>query len=252
MAVTAYTRYRVNDYGAITSSGDNRTNARSLAWLKQVKIIYGIIGGTGDILIAQGMYNKGVTQSAGTHDGGGAWDLVLTKPTSQNWAKLQKAARMCMGAAWWRKPLYRNGKMVWNHHVHVEIIGDKEMSLAGRKQVQDYYAGLDGLASHSRDNSWRPANLFPMSYPLPTVDLSVVVTEAKKTKGYVAKPGVKRIQQALNLKTGSTLKVDGIFGKKTKSVYKRWESSFSGATADGVPGPFTLWLLGAARFNVKA
>jgi hypothetical protein len=238
----AYTRIRME---GVT------LNARSWAYVKQVRVIYGIIGGTGEVRIAQGSYNKGVTQSAGTHDGGGAIDFTLTKGTSTNYAKLQKAARMCMGAAWWRKPLYRNGKLVWSHHVHVEIIGDKEMSLAGRKQVQDYYAGLDGLASHARDRSWRPAHLFPMSYPMPRVDLSNVVKQSKAVKK-VAIADVRRVQLALNLKTGSTLTADGIYGAKTKAVYKRWESSFTGATADGIPGPFTLWLLGAGRFNVVA
>lgn len=252
MATTAYTIVRVNDAGKVVKGGEHRINKRTLAYLDQVKKIYALLGGTGVITIAQGSYNKGVSQSAGTHDGGGSLDLYLSKNTAKNWAILQKACRMCMGAAWWRKPLYRNGKLVWSNHVHLEIIGDKDMALGGRKQVQDYYAELDGLASHARDKSWRPSVLFSMSYPLPTIDHSNMVREARKTKGMIAMPGVKQIQSALNLKSGANLKVDGIYGKTTKAAYKRWESSFSGAKADGVPGPFTLALLGAGRFNVTA
>lgn len=222
-------------------------NRRTVAFVQQVRQVYADLGGTGKIHLIQGSYNKGgVAASAGTHDGGGAYDARPEVEITHNWQTLQKANRLCGGASWERQAI----PGVWEHHVHTIVIGDKEMSPAALKQVQDYHAHLDGMADHAHDGTWRPTVIPTMLYPLPTVDLSNVTAEAKKTKGHQPLAGVRRIQQALNLKTGTHLTVDGIFGPTTKSAYARYEKQ-NGGDGNGIPGRFALMLLGAARFNVK-
>lgn len=232
-------------YDRVTFEG-RKFNRRTVQFIKQVRAIYYLIGGTGKIYLTQGSYNKGgVSQSAGTHDGGGAIDYTLEKPTSKNWSLLQKANRICGGASFDRPTLPGH----WNHHNHTLVIGDREMADGARRQVQDYYAGLNGLASHARDSSWRPSTIPVFSYPLGGVDLSNVRAQAKARKK-TSLSGVKRVQLALNAKTGTTLVADGIFGPKTKAAYARYERQVGG-DGDGVPGKFSLTLLGAARFYVQ-
>lgn len=241
-------------YARVTVQGQT-LNRRTNHVFVQIVHIYHLLGGTGTVGIAQGSYHAG-PNSGGTHLGGGALDLTCSVQTDRNYRILQKAARLCMCAAWWRKPLYRDGKLVWSHHVHLIVIGDKEMSSEAAAQIRDYYAGRDGLASHALEPAsvWRPTHLFPPSYPRTTVDFSVVVAQAKRTSGYTSSNSVKRLQMALNLKLGADLKVDGLYGKATKAAYRHWEAVILGDwdKADAVPSTFTLTLLGAARFNVQA
>lgn len=235
----AYTRINV---------GGKTLNARTAAQFEQLKKIYRLIGGTGTVYLTQGSYNRGgVSQSAGTHDGGGALDCTLSNATSANWTKLQQAFRWVQIAGWHRTPSQGD----WGHHVHGISIGDTEASYGAKRQVDDYYNRKNGLAGHARDTSWRPNVIFPARYPFANVSLSVSVMCAKKPKGNVIpRSHVKWIQRALNRKRGAGLVVDGKFGPKTKQQYKYWEKQFPGATADGIPGDFTLSLLGAGLFNV--
>ena len=237
----AYDRIRV----------EGRTlNRRTNALYQQSKYVFGTLGGTGGIELLQGSYNKGgVAVSAGTHDGGGALDTKPTVETFRNWRLLRKAERMCMIASFDRPDLAGQ----WSHHNHGIVIGDREMSRSAARQVQDYYAGRNALASHAleADSIWRPQVLFNPIYPLKTVDLSNMVEQAKRTRGKTALPGVKYVQRALNVKFHANLAVDGIFGPATKKAYARWEVSIGG-NGDGIPGHFSLVLLGAGRFNVKA
>lgn len=237
MAGKAYDRVRF----------EGRTfNRRTVEFIKQVRTIYYLIGGTGRVTISQGSYNRGVSESANTHNGGGAIDWDLEKETSKNCALLQRANRICGGASWDRPTL--PGK--WSRHNHTIVIGDREMDDSARRQVQDYYAGLNGLANHGRDTSWRPSVIPVFSYPLQTVDLSIIRNEAKKRSRWVESINVKRYQRALNAKTGAGLKVDGIFGPRTRAANARFERQVGG-DGNGIPGLFGTTLLGAARFNVK-
>lgn len=221
-------------------------NRRTLAYYRQVQKIYGLLGGTGTIRLVQGSFSNG-SLSGGTHRGGGAMDLMLSIETSSNYKKLEKASRMCMGAGFYRTPA--DG---FDPHCHIIVLGDKTMSDAAAKQVIDYHKGLNALASHLREPStkWRPHVLFNMSYPLGVVDYSVVRAQAMRKSGWTSYTSVKRIQHALNIKIGTTLVFDGIFGPATKAAYKRFEAGWNDY-ADGVPQPFGLWCLGAGRFNVK-
>jgi len=237
--MTAYTKvYNVDGSGQVL-------NKRTLAIYKQIKKVYGVLGGTGHIILIQGSYSTSISASGGTHSGGGAFDIMPSVKTAKNWSILQKAARFCMVADWDRP--YLAG--VWGHHNHGIVIGDKQMSYAASKQVRDYYAHRNALANHASDKSWHPSVIFSSPYPMHNVNLANMRKESKKTRNWLPVLGVIRVQRALNQKLGAGLRVDGRFGPATKKAYAHWERVVGG-NGDGIPGEFSLVLLGAGRFNV--
>jgi hypothetical protein len=238
--MTAYTKvYNVDGTG-------QTLNRRTLAVYRQIAVVYKTLGGTGNVRLVQGSYTSSNSLSAGTHDGGGAFDLMPSVETNHNYDILQKAARFCCVAAWHRSPA--DGP--WGDHVHGIVLGDKQMSSGAASQVRDYYAHRSGLVGHVADNTWHPSVIFWPVYPRRSVNLANVRTEAKKTRNWIPRVGVVRIQRALNKKLGAGLRVDGRFGPATKRAFAHWERVVGG-NGDGVPGRFSLVLLGAGRFNVK-
>jgi hypothetical protein len=105
--------------------------------------------------IPQGSYHGGTSQSAGTHDGGGAIDIYDT-----NLDGVAKAGRRAGFAMWHRRAL----PGVWSAHCHGIAVGDAEMSAGARSQVNDYFDHKDGLASHAYDPFWRPDPLVIFNY----------------------------------------------------------------------------------------
>jgi hypothetical protein len=91
--------------------------------------------------IVQGSYNKGVTQSGGTHDGGGALDVSLFNRTAAERDRIVRKLRETSFAAWYRPPI----PGVWGAHIHAIAIGDQEMSPQAAQQVVWYKQGLNGL-----------------------------------------------------------------------------------------------------------
>jgi len=237
-------------YRKTTVQGKTLNNRTAALYYQAVKIFH-IIGGKGAVYINQGSYNSGVDASGNTHNGGGAIDTSLEVKTAKNYQLWQKAMRMVMFADWHRAA--RKG--VWPTHNHGIAIGDVEASVAAQKQIVDYFKRLNGLANHAPDPTWRPDVLFKPSYPLGRVSLSGVLSQAKKPLAIKnVTQDVRQVQRALSLKTGVALKVDGIFGAKTQTIYKRWELEIWPAAqreyANGYPDAFTLPLLGAGIFNV--
>lgn len=110
-----------------------------------------------ELEIAQGSYNSGgVSASAGTHDGGGAVDVM---PTAMP-ARVVRCLRAVGFAAWERMPV----KGVWGHHVHAVLIGNRLLAPVAARQVDAYFAGKDGLKSNLDDPSWRPSPIKPYVY----------------------------------------------------------------------------------------
>jgi hypothetical protein len=91
--------------------------------------------------IVQGSYNKGVTQSGGTHDGGGALDISVFNMTAAQRDRVVRELRETSFAAWYRPPI----PGVWGAHIHAIAIGDQEMSPQAAQQVVWYKQGLNGL-----------------------------------------------------------------------------------------------------------
>lgn len=114
-------------------------------------------GEQGPVTMLQGGYNKGgVAASAGTHDGGGAFDL-----TPYNWKNRIYVFRL-LGAAQWHRTAIKN---VWVEHLHTVVCGDGTASAGAKAQVQEYYANGDGLAGSLKDPDWRP-DVLPILFHL--------------------------------------------------------------------------------------
>lgn len=104
---------------------------------------------------SQGSYSGGVSASAGTHDGGGAIDIMNLTP--EEYDRLVPIMRRVGFGAWHRRPDQSN----WPHHVHgiaVQPGGKYDqgvLSSGAHSQVIDYYDGLNGLAGRGRDDATR-------------------------------------------------------------------------------------------------
>lgn len=208
-------------------------NMRTVAMLKQMESQLGY-----DLDIMQGSYSTTNRSSAGTHNGGGAVDLA-----PHDWDRKVHVGRQ-VGFAIWHRPALAGE---WPEHVHGIAIGDKQMSDSARRQIQDYYAGLSGLASHGRDSTWHPNPIVKFQYPLLPVSLAHVHEQAVHPTHSL--PGVKRVQKALNIKTGTHLPIDGKFGPNTKAAYGRYERQ-AGGDGNGIPEKFALTKLGLALYKV--
>jgi hypothetical protein len=199
-----------------------------------------------DLYCFQGSFSTAVTQSGGTHDQSGAVDVSMCPAGStKNAADLiVKTFRQFGWAAWLRTPAQGD----WGYHIHAVDSGDKELSAAARRQVDEYSQGYDGLAGDGRDDGPRITLVAREYPPLPYVSLANVQKQAE-TGGPRVLRGVRRVQRALNAH-GADLVVDGRFGASTKKAYAKFELQFGG-NGDGIPGLFSLTKLGEGRFRVR-
>lgn len=138
MAVDAYRR--------ITYTGGETLNLRTVEMLIAAERRCGF-----ELVITQGSYNLGVTQSAGTHDGGGALDVRARDLMPSQRKTVETELRRVGFAAWIRTPDQGN----WPYHVHAIAAGDREMSPEAAWQVSEYRAGRNGLASQGADTGTR-------------------------------------------------------------------------------------------------
>lgn len=148
LAKLGYNRYTVHHLikvGPRTTYTGKTVNERTRKMLAAADAKVGFA-----IVLSQGSYNAGgVSASAGTHDGGGAVDISVSRlTTTQRWQAV-RALRSVGFAAWLRTPSQGN----WPYHIHAISIGDTDLSTSARDQVADYYAGRNGLASHAADNT---------------------------------------------------------------------------------------------------
>lgn len=140
-----------HNYGRTTWSG-RTINIRTRDMLREAQRLSG--GMT--INLSQGSYNRGVSASAGTHDGGGVVDIASSSTT------LVQALRKAGFAAWIRTPAQG-----FSYHIHACAIGDREMAQGAKNQVQAYFNGRDGLARNGVDtNPPRPWPAWANKYNL--------------------------------------------------------------------------------------
>jgi hypothetical protein len=206
-----------------TTYQGKKVNEGTKALLKAANTIlsssaYG--GENEDVTMVQGGYNKGgVTASAGTHDGGGAFDL-----TPYNWRNRVKVFRI-LGVALWHRPAIRG---LWGEHLHGIVCGDGTASAGARAQVTEYYEGGDGLVGGAHDPDWRPKTL-PILFHLPTgSDLAVryakqdvAMRDQPSTKGGskgTLKKGAKFTPAAM-VKVGSSYWIINIQGRCVAEKY---------------------------------
>src|SRR5690606_37942474 len=93
--------------------------------------------------------------SAGTHDGGGAVDLVWYDIKRKN-----RQLRKANFAGWPRRRLPGQ----WDRHWHGILIGNDRASRAAKDQIVAYRNGRDDLASNGPDRWWRPKKIGPFRY----------------------------------------------------------------------------------------
>jgi len=113
----------------------------------------------GSLDIVQGSYNAGgVAQSAGTHDGGGAFDL-----TASSADKKVLAGRRLGAAIWDRKAIPGH----WNRHVHGIVRGNSKASRGALNQIADMDRNDNGLAGSARDDGPRMKARYMFQYGVP-------------------------------------------------------------------------------------
>lgn len=131
-----------HDYKRVTYGG-RTVNQRTKDMLAAAAKEFG-----GPFSLTQGSYNRGVSASAGTHDGGGVVDIS----TSGMSAARREAAVQCLRragfAAWLRTPAQG-----FAYHIHACAIGDREMAGGAKNQVQSYFNGRNGLAGNGSDTN---------------------------------------------------------------------------------------------------
>lgn len=110
------------------------------------------------LTITQGSYRggSGDPDSAGTHDGGGAVDLVAF-----DWENKVRVLRGIGFAAYRRLPSEGD----WPEHVHAVLIGNKKLSASAARQVQAYLDGRNGLANNGPDPHRRPSPIPVFKWP---------------------------------------------------------------------------------------
>lgn len=140
-----------HDYRRVTYGGKT-VNVRTRTMLQRARVLMGL---SGEFRLTQGSYNRGVSASAGTHDGGGVVDINVS---GLNYNATLRALRQAGFAAWLRTP-----DEGFAYHIHACAIGDREMASGARNQVSAYFRGRNGLANNGPDSA--PASV---GRPYPT------------------------------------------------------------------------------------
>ncbi|MEV0068980.1 MULTISPECIES: peptidoglycan-binding protein [unclassified Amycolatopsis] len=140
-------RYTVT---AVIAAGSHVTyhgvtlNTRTKAMLVAAE---GLLGR--QLSLTQGSYNPGgVDASAGTHDGGGTFDVSVSGLSTATRTSVVKTLRQVGFAAWLRTPEQAD----WGYHIHAVAISDPDLSSGAQHQTGDYYLGLNGLAGRGADD----------------------------------------------------------------------------------------------------
>jgi hypothetical protein len=128
--------------------------------------------------ILQTCFHTGTEASKGTHDKDAVLDVHIEGLT---WMQGQRFLRVCGWAAWFRPELHKDGKLVWNDHLHMVSIPSGldntptladintaldqlgiEVGVLVPAQIDDYFAhslGLEGLHAPGLDHSWFPDDI---------------------------------------------------------------------------------------------
>jgi len=122
-----------------------------------------------EFVVTQGSYQGtgGDSDSAGTHALGGAVDL--------RWCGHDVcllALRLAGGFVWHRKPLWRNGVLVWPDHIHGAPIGHPYMAPVLQRQETASLDRRNGLADNGPDDGPRLDPIPRPNWPYPEDDMA--------------------------------------------------------------------------------
>ena len=106
-------------------------------------------------VLFQGSYSTSVGASAGTHSGGGAFDLDIRMMNHTQRLHLVDELRRRDCAAWIRTPEY--GYHAPPEHIHGICWTEPGLSAAAAAQVRAYQQGRNGLADNGPDPHPKPA-----------------------------------------------------------------------------------------------
>lgn len=121
----------------LTTHDGKRVDWRTRAALEKAEKMLGY-----KLSIIQGSYNAGgVSQSAGTHDGGGAVDL-----RAWDWESKVRVLRLCGFPAW-----FRPENSSWDDHIHAVQAGNEKLAPSAARQVSAFHSGRNGLADNGPD-----------------------------------------------------------------------------------------------------
>lgn len=145
-----------HDYRRVTYGGKT-VNTRTKVMLERAVKLLTAYDWTP--VLVQGSYNKGVSASAGTHDGGGVVDIRTDTMTRNGQELCVQALRKAGFAAWLRTPA--DG---FDTHIHAVAIGDREMSSAAKSQIAQWRDDTNGLANHGPDPAPDPYPAWTAKY----------------------------------------------------------------------------------------
>ena len=164
------------------------------------------------IRVVQGSWSNGVRRSAGTHGGGGAFDLSCRGMTEDQQIRLTvKLRRYCGNSVWVRSPKFGWPRRLGMTHIH-GIVGDEPgLAYGAMRQVINARDGLNGLANRGKDPFPR-VDRVPFK-PHETVTAAVAVRLANLQYGK-RNDDVKDLQRALKITA------DGVYGPKTDAAVR--------------------------------
>ena len=114
--------------------------------------------------VVQGSWSGNVRASAGTHNGGGAFDLSVAGLSRDKQLRLVHELRRRNVAAWLRSPEFGWPSRLGMAHIHGIVRDDPGLSWGARSQAIAYRLGRNGLASRRKDPHPRPA-AYPFVMP---------------------------------------------------------------------------------------
>lgn len=106
----------------------------------------------GRFKLTQGSFSHGVSASAGTHDGPGAFDMYTSGYSGKQKEVIGLALRKVGFASWLRTEDQGN----WGEHWHGIAIGARGLPSLAASQVKSYLDGGNGLRNNGRDADPRP------------------------------------------------------------------------------------------------
>ena len=141
---------RTDPYEVVWRDGEPM-DRRSLSMLEAVERRIGF-----RVRVVQGPYQAlvggGASASAHTHDHGGVFDVSCVGMTRRQRIRFVRAVKRKGGAIW-----FRHGPgWIGNVHFHIVMRWHRNLHPEALAQELDYDRGLNGLASHLRDGTWRP------------------------------------------------------------------------------------------------
>jgi hypothetical protein len=179
------------------------------------------------IRVMQGSWSGSVSASAGTHSGGGAFDLSVRGMTASQQLRLIQALRKRGAVSWIRNPKYGWGAKLGPAHIHGIVRDEAGLSYGAKRQVINYNNGQNGLAGHGKDPfpqpEWHPY-VIPGTKPPIVVPKHVAVKLANLQYGK-RNDDVKDLQRALKMIP------DGYYGPVTDKAVRAHQKSL-GFTPD--------------------